>query len=228
MAHPSPEPGSWNAPEQVERFAAREADRRLVELLPGYPDPAGVKVLDLGCAGGRNTELLARAGFDVHARDLAPAMVARTRERVAGVLGAQEATRRVRVAAMDGLADLADGSFDLIVALGIYHQAQDEAEWGRALDETARVAACRARILVANFAPGTGPVGAPLARVPGTKRVYEGLGRGHLCLLGPEALDADFAERGFEPEVPSTLVEREADGRLRVTVNALYRRVVGR
>lgn len=224
MSEPAPSPGFWDEKEQVERFAAREADHRLQALLPGYADPGGTRVLDLGCAGGRNAAFLAEQGFDVVARDLSPAMVAKTRERVTESLGAEEAARRVCRAAMDDLADLPDGRVDLIVALGIYHQAQDEKEWGRALDESVRVLAPTGRILVSTFAPGTGPLEAPLLRVPGTAFVFEGMRGGHMCLRTLDELDADFEARGFVPEVPSVLVERETEDRRRVTVNALYRR----
>lgn len=225
VTQPPSSPGFWNEDAQVERFASRDADHRLVALMATHADPARVRVLDLGCAGGRNAALLAERGYDVFARDLAPAMVARTRERVAAHLGVAEAERRVRVAAMDALTDLPDGRFDLIVALGIYHQAQSEAEWARALDESVRVAAPGALLLVSTFAPGTGALDAPVARIEGTSFVYEGLRGGHLCLRTLEDLDADFEARGCVPETPSVLVQRETEDRRRVTVNALYRRL---
>ena len=57
---------------------------------------------------------------------------------------------------MDDLSAWPEGRFALVVALGIYHQAGSEAEWGRALGETARVTAPGGRRLVASFAPRTG------------------------------------------------------------------------
>ena len=216
--------GGWNDPARVERFAARDADRRLVRLLDRYPDPGRVRVLDLGCAGGRNAALLAERGFDVYALDLAPAMVARTRDRVAVTLGAAEARRRVVTGDMRDLRALPVETFDLVVALGVYHQAEDEASWRRALEETARVLPPPGLCLVAVFVPGTGPVGAPLRSVPGTRFVHEGFESGRLCLRDPRGLDADFLSLGFVPELPTEVVEREEEGRLRVTANATYRR----
>ena len=93
----------WNDPERVECFASRDPDHRLVELVEALPYPRGVTVLDLGCAGGRNAEYLARHELDLHALDVAEAMVARTRERVAVVLGAEEAEARVVRGTMDDL-----------------------------------------------------------------------------------------------------------------------------
>src|SRR5262249_40561030 len=90
-------PPFWESPENVARFAAREPDVRLAELIPTYAKPRDVRVLDLGCAAGRNAVLLASKGFDVEAVDSSSAMVAKTRERLAPVLGEAEAERRVRV-----------------------------------------------------------------------------------------------------------------------------------
>ncbi|MGW8282257.1 MAG: hypothetical protein ACWGON_03050, partial [Gemmatimonadota bacterium] len=45
----------WERPEVVEKFAGREPDHRLVEWLSGRDDLEGLRVLDLGCAGGRNS-----------------------------------------------------------------------------------------------------------------------------------------------------------------------------
>jgi hypothetical protein len=42
----------------------RDPDHRLSELVDRCPDPEAVCVLDLGCAGKRNTVFLGRLGFD--------------------------------------------------------------------------------------------------------------------------------------------------------------------
>ena len=68
----------WEDPDRVEQFAGREPDRRLLELLDSFEAPRTTRVLDLGCAGGRNTAVLAERGFDVLAIDSSSSMVART------------------------------------------------------------------------------------------------------------------------------------------------------
>jgi len=110
---------TWEDPESVAKFADREPDLRLLELIEATAEPAAVRVLDLGCAGGRNSELLARRGFDLQALDGSRAMVAHTRRRLSLILGKEQAASRVRLGRMDDLSDLDDGQFDLIVALGI-------------------------------------------------------------------------------------------------------------
>lgn len=218
-----PTVGFWEEPEQVERFAARQPDRRLVELLDGYGEPARVRVLDIGCAGGRNTLLLAAAGFDVHAIDASHAMIERTRERVAELLGSHEARRRVRVGSMVDL-DFESGSFDLVVALGLYHNADSPEEWDRALSETARVLKPGGVLLVANLANRIRPESAPLTRVPGMPNVYEGLPSGRVYLVDAAGLDAAMADHGLDAETPTRTVQVVKNGGLRVTVNGLYRK----
>lgn len=214
--------GFWNAAECVERFAARDPDHRLVALLDEYDRPAVVSVLDLGCAGGRNTVLLLERGFDVTAMDSAPAMVERTRNRLRAIDRA--AGDRVRVARMDALDFAGNDRFDLVVALGIYQQAQSGDEWSRALGETARVLKPGGRCLVANFAPGT-RLGDSPELVPGSGFVYTGFRFGNACLLEPDQLDAEFAAVGLTPETPTRVVVRETpEGGRRRTVNARYRR----
>lgn len=214
----------WRRPETVEKFAGRDPDHRLVELLDRWDDPAAAGVLDLGCAAGRNTVLLAREGFDVWAVDASPEMVRRTREGVAGVLGPEEAERRVSVGRMEELDRFGDGRFELLVALGVYHQAADRAAHRRALAQTARVLAPGGLVLVAVFHPDSRPGGTPFRRISDEEPVYRGFrsGRPHF-LVGPERLDRAMARHGLRPEVPTETVRVETDEGTRVTINALYR-----
>ncbi len=195
----------WNEPERVERFAGRDPDHRLAELLGHYENPSGTRVLDLGCAGGRNTMLLAERGFDVWALDAAAAMVARTQERLAALIGPDEARRRVREGRMEELGSFEDGYFDLVVAIGIYHCAEGEVSWRKALAESVRVLAPRGSLLVSQFAPGT--------TVSGNPHVKEA-----------DELDGALRAEGLAPvSAPETTI-REAAGGRRVTVNGLYRK----
>lgn len=214
----------WEQPEQVEKFAGREPDHRLRALLERWEDPESVAVLDLGCAGGRNTELLAREGFDVRALDASSAMVEATRRRVAAVLGPQEAKRRIREGRMSDLSAFPDGAFRLVVALGIYHNARSREPWDRALAETARVLDDGGLLLISNFAPGTDLTGEGMEPVAGAEHVYRGSPGGPMFLLPADALDEEMARHGLRPVEPTETVEVEADPGRRVTVNGLYRK----
>jgi ubiquinone/menaquinone biosynthesis C-methylase UbiE len=130
---------------------------------------------------------------------------------------------------MDDLGFAADRSVRIVLALGILQQAVTMEEWNRTLDEIARVLAPGGQCLVANFAPGTGPVDAPPPRLlPGTKFLYENKRFGTWCLPDAGQLDAEFASRGLVPVTPTRTVERVVDEQRRRTVNALYRKTVVR
>lgn len=216
----------WHDPEIIDQFAKRETDHRLRALIEGCEDPASLKVLDLGCAAGRNTVYLAAKGCDVHAADLSEPMVQATRERLAPWIGEAEAVGRVVVSPMDDLSIFGDGSFDLIVALGIYHQATSVEEWERAIDESVRVLRQSGRLLVASFAPGTDLTGEAGRPVEGSPHLFVVRDEMPAVLFDAEELDARLLEAGLSAETPTETVEREHEpaGR-RVTVNGLYRKL---
>lgn len=219
--------GFWEQPDVVEAFATRAPDHRLLELIETYDDPASVRVLDIGCAGGRNTVLLAERGFDVHALDTSRAMVAETRRRVAAVLGEEEAEARVREGRMDDLSRFEDGDFDLVIALGVLHNARSWDEWQRAVAESARVLRPGGRLLVAQFSPETDLTGEGVRPVPGEPHLYEGLPAGRTTLLEPAVLDEEMERHGLVPEVPTTTGRTISGDTRRVSVNALYRKQGG-
>ena len=218
------DPTFWERDEQVEKFANREPDQRMMELLESYAVPAETSVLDLGCAGGRNTVVLAAQGFDFHARDTSRAMVERTRDRVAPLVGREEAERRVVLGAMEDLSQLGTRSIDLVLALGVYHQSMSRDQWDRALSETARVLKPSGLVLVANFTPRTDLKGTGITPVPDQPHVFVGFDAGPVFLLEATELDAEMALHGLEPILPSKTVETPSDTGRRVTVNALYGR----
>ena len=215
--------GFWESAEMVRRFANRDPDHRLLELVEQYPTPEAVRVLDLGCAAGRNTVLLARRGFDVVALDAAHAMVAETRRRLGEVLGSEEAEARVCQGRMDDLGAFDSGSMDLVVALGVYHGAASRSEWDRTLEESFRVLARGGRLLVANHTPGFAPVEVEVKPVPGEPGLYDGFPSGRSFLIEAPELDREMARYGAYPLVPTRTVERRtADGGRRATANGLY------
>ena len=215
----------WTDPEQVDSFANRDPDRRLVQLLGSYTKPALVRILDVGCAGGRNTALLAEMEFDFRALDASGPMVARTRERIAAICGVTLARQRVCAGVMEDLSAFPDGSVDLIVALGIYHQASSLEQWQRAVAESGRVLKYGGLVLVSSFTPDSQPDGKPLNPVRNSCDMYGGFSSGHLCLLSADNHDKKMAEYGFEPDVPTETVRVETELGHRVTMNALYRKL---
>lgn len=113
----------WEQPHIVENWATLSPHEFFENFLKMYPHSRKTRVLDLGCGAGRHTIVLAEQGFDVYAIDASPAMVTRTRERMAAILGPEEAARRVKQGFMEDLRDFASESFHLVLALWVYHHA---------------------------------------------------------------------------------------------------------
>jgi SAM-dependent methyltransferase len=162
----------------------------------------------------------------VQALDASAAMVAKTRQRLATLLGSAEAERRVRVGRMDDLVFAADASFDLVVSLGLYHCAESRAEWEHALSETARVLRPRGRALVSVFTPETDLTGGGTRAVPGEPDVYEGFESGgrHVLVDGP-GLDRDMARFALRPVEPTRIARPKVETGKRVSANGLYEKL---
>jgi SAM-dependent methyltransferase len=214
----------WKDPETVDKFANRDADLRLVQLLGTFTKPQSVRVLDLGCAGGRNTVLLASKGFDFQALDGSRAMVARTRERLVPICGTTVARQRVRLGEMQDLSAFPDGSFDVVIALGIYHQALSLKRWHLCVAESVRVLKVGGYILLSTFTPDSQPDGKPLIPVPDQSNLYDGFSSGPLCLFSMEGHDDVMATYGLRPHKPTETVRVSTELGYRVTLNALYRK----
>lgn len=98
------------------------------------------RVLDVGCGAGNNTiALLRRLGagtaVDCDLLDLASAMLARAKARVAG-----ETRGQVRLIQADFReAALAEGTYDVILAAAVLHHLRDEEDWERAFAKLYRL-----------------------------------------------------------------------------------------
>jgi len=212
----------WEDAKQVKRFATREPDHRLQKLVKQYSRPQQIRALDLGCAGGRNTTFLCRLGFDVWAVDASLSMIRETKSRLKRFLSTEALRERIIYGEMSDLSWAADNFFDLVLALGIYHNAQSEGEFRTTLHETARVTTTGGLLLVANFSPGFAPEFQELKKIKNSEFVYEHSANGNMCLLTANELDAEMKAVGFYPLEKSETVTRESETGRRVTVNALY------
>lgn len=210
----------WNNPERVRFFAERDPDIHLLQILEEGGEPSSLRALDLGCAAGRNTEALLRAGCDTYAVDLAPAMVAAACRRVGHLWAAGTGVGRIFRADMRAL-PFREATFDLVVAIGIFHEASCEEDLLVSFQETRRVLNSKGRVLVSVFGVEMLP---PEARpVVGQRFHYETPDGGIHCRLSQEELIEVADKTGF---VPSGLLEkrcREEKGGLRVTHLVLFK-----
>ncbi len=186
----------WNSPERVRQFSEMTPDVHLAALLERYDDCGELRALDVGCAGGRNTEILAGAGCDFYAVDTAHAMVAATRERLRPFMSGEEFARRVSVGNMLRL-PFEDARFDLLIAIGVFHQAETDEELRRALQEARRVLRPGGRILSSIFS--TEMLSPEARRMPGQRFIYRD-GERIRCRVSLEEWTAICAGAGFAPE----------------------------
>ena len=109
---------------------------------------------------------------------------------------------------------VADRSFDLIVAHGIWNLASSSEEFRRAVRETARAAKPGAGLFVFTFARNTFPPS--ISRVPGETFVYTEYSGAPQCFLTAGQLVDELAAAGFAPDpaVPLTEYNRRPHGAL--------------
>lgn len=79
--------------------------------------PVTSYILDLGCGEGRHTEPLLRLGFPVHGCDPRPEAVETARERVAAIVGEEDAKTCVQRVSLEDM-EYPDEAFDWVIA---YH-----------------------------------------------------------------------------------------------------------
>lgn len=216
----------WEHPDTVAFFRERDPDVRLTELIVSGAVRPPSRVLDLGCAAGRNAVYLAERGFPGVAVDASAAMVRATGERLAPF--ATSAPWTVLRRPMTELDDLPDASFGLVLALGVLQNAPDDATFARALDQLVRLARPGARMLIQNFGPDSLPHGEPLRRVPGSAHGWSGFDpedASHAYTLpDPDALDAMLLDRGCRCVVPTRVVWKSMKGGRRTTIIGEYQK----
>lgn len=106
------------------------------QLLRGRITP-GMRILDAGCGGGRNTEYLMRCGAEVYGVDVDPAQVGRMRGIAASA--APDLPAENFVAGHLGNLPFEDGFFDVVLCSAVLHFAETSAEFEEMLAEMWRV-----------------------------------------------------------------------------------------
>lgn len=125
----------WNNRDIVKYFSNKPADYRIKERLEkiNQAERVSMRALDLGCGGGRHTELLANLGFQTYAIDPNPVMLQSTKKRVKS-----NSLKGVRRGVMTKL-PYKDSTFDVVVTTGVLHQARNLSEYELAIHELSRV-----------------------------------------------------------------------------------------
>jgi SAM-dependent methyltransferase len=191
----------WSTPGTVAGFVQSPPNEALLQAAAAeWKDRS--RLLDIGCGAGRNTVPLARAGWDIFGVDLSLPMVMTARSRLAA--GQLLDRARVLLAPMDRL-PFAAASFDFIVAHGIWNLARTSGEFGRAVDEAARVARPGCALFLFTFSRHTlTPEAQP---APGESFVFTQFSGQPQCFLTEEQIVSELHARGFTPDARLPLRE---------------------
>lgn len=182
----------WNSGEITNYFESKPPDPRIVEFLDQHEGSlTGAVALDLGCGGGRHSELLASRGFDLHAVDVNLAMLETTKSRLEknGLSG------DIRFGTILSIPHESN-KFDLVVTTGVLHQATSPEEYDVALSELARVTKPAGYVLLNIFTNKVwDETFSPLGASPYSVLTQEGL---PMTLLPSDDFNARMARNGFD------------------------------
>lgn len=128
----------WNRTDIIEEFASAAVPEYWKEFFQTFENSSEVKVLDLGCGGGRNTSMLVQMGFQVRACDLHEGMVRITRDKIRPLLQGEDEETIVQTANMLQL-PFENDFFDVLLANGVYHNTSSVQEFKNAVKESVRV-----------------------------------------------------------------------------------------
>jgi len=141
----------WNDKKRVVDFATQEPSQYLVGFFSKISNPKDKKVLDIGCGGGRNTEMLLRLGFDIFALDLHKKMVESTRKKIAK-MNKKEAEKIILASVLS--LPYPDSFFDYVVSNGLFHNAENLREFKLSVRETSRVLKKNGCLVLNTFVDG--------------------------------------------------------------------------
>jgi len=129
----------WNDEQIVKYFSNKEEDIRVLNRIMALNNHSQIRALDLGCGGGRHTEMLLRLGFNTFACDISLGMIKATKKRTAGLWPNDvQADKRVVMGDIC-LIPFPDQFFGLVIATGVLHQAKSLREYKIAIKELSRV-----------------------------------------------------------------------------------------
>lgn len=192
---PDPLAGSaWSAPSTVQGFVQSPPNATLLAFALDElrRRPRG-RALDIGCGAARNAAPLAEQGWRVLGTDLSRPMLTAAHARVADM--PRHRRPQFALAPMDAL-PARSGSFDLVVAHGIWNLARSAVEFRAGVREAARAAARGAALFVFTFSRHTLPVAA--RPVPGEDFVFTQFSGQPQCFLTRRQLLEELDRAGFD------------------------------
>ncbi len=202
----------WETEEMVDRFRNKDPDKDLLTALESGPTPGDACALDLGCAAGRNSIVLAEARFKTFAVDSSASMLRAVYEKMKKTKNSRFWKLFPCRADMLQL-PFRNAVFDITVAYGILHQADSTRELIRSFNEIVRVMKPRGRLLFSCFSTGMLPEGS--TPVPDEKYIYLTPSKREVCRLSKNELAALCCHFGLEPLQEIELRRKTTEQRFR-------------
>ena len=129
----------WNDIKNIEWFRKQPVSLYWFDFFKEIKGAEKLRILDLGCGGGRNSEMIYKLKFDFYACDNYVGMVNETKERLSSLgLDRDVIDTRISLCQMDKL-PYESSFFDYIISHGVYHNAFNEDEYVEAIKESSRV-----------------------------------------------------------------------------------------
>lgn len=128
----------WNSKDMVGYFKDKPADPRVINRLNLLQDRSSLKALDLGCGGGRHSEMLISMGFQTYGCDINEMMIDATKERISPLVDKSYVQNHFLSGSIVNI-PFKDNFFDVVVTTGVLHQAQSLEDYRDAIVELSRV-----------------------------------------------------------------------------------------
>ena len=217
----TPQSVFWNKKEIVEEFAAYEAPKYWKEFLSTFKNPDSIRVLDLGCGGGRNSVLAAGMGFHVSASDLHFNMVKATRKVLAPYIPKAELVKRVVKTGFEKT-PYATGAFDVVIASGVLHNANTVKKFRDGVHEISRILKNNGSFCMNIFyLESDDPTMRASKREKGVFYTDIGL---PMVLLGRKEIISELAKAGIVPTNNVTSYESQVNTGRRYVLRGVFRK----
>lgn len=128
----------WHQKTVVNTFTNDRPSVALSRFLNKLSNHKLITILDLGCGGGRNTEMIFKKGFQIYACDNSTAMVKQTIKRMGKFIPGNIVGSYIKKATMIKL-PYKSNFFDVVVSNGVFHNATSMNMLKKTIEETCRV-----------------------------------------------------------------------------------------
>lgn len=155
----------WNKKEVVKEFAIDTPSIPLSRFLDSLPNHSSKTILDIGCGGGRNTELIFKKDFQVYGCDSSSSMVKQTRDRMNQLSPKNKFNQRIIKASFTKL-PYKNNFFDIAVSNGVFHNATSVNMLDDAIKEAYRVLKNKGKIYVNIFYGNKNTTGIQKTKLP--------------------------------------------------------------